>query len=146
MSWSAESRLAEQIRARVANVVLFELQDPRIHLVTITRVRLKKDLSTCTVFYSVLGTEGQRSRTAHALRDAAGFVQREVAKVIRTRVTPRIVFQYDDAIDGGFRMSALLKKLEDERDESTPDVGETVDSESGGGDEDPDDDDAPSES
>ncbi len=130
MSWSAESRLAEKIRARVANVVLFELQDPRIHLVTITRVRLKKDLSVCTVYYSVLGTEGQRSRTAHALRDAAGFVRREVAKVLRTRVTPQIAFQYDDAIEGGFRMSALLKQLEEERGTESETEGETGEDES----------------
>lgn len=118
MSWSAESRLAEKIRERVANCVLFELQDPRISFVTVTRVRLSRDMSKCRVFYSVLGSAADRTRTAHALRDAAGYVQREVAKILRTRVTPHLEFAYDDAIEGGMRITSMLEKLEEERDDS----------------------------
>ena len=117
MSWSADSRLAEKIRQRVANCVLFELQDPRIAFVTITRVRLAKDLSRCQVYYSVLGSEADRAKTEHALKDARGFVQRVVAKVLRTRATPHLEFELDPAIEGGFRMGRLLDQLKDERGE-----------------------------
>lgn len=117
MSWSADSRLAERIRARVAHVVLYELQDPRITFPTITRVRLAKDLSTCRVYYSVLGSEADRKKTAHALEDARGFVQRQVAAVLRTRVTPVLKFEYDESIEGGMRMHGLLKQLKNERGE-----------------------------
>ncbi len=118
MSWSANSRLAGRIRERVANVVLFELQDPRIKLVTVTRVRLARDLSTCEVFYSVLGSQSERSQTAHALADAAGHVRREVAKVLRTRSTPHLRFVYDESVEGGLKMCGLLDQLKKERGDS----------------------------
>lgn len=124
MSWSADSRLAERIRQRVANCVLFELQDPRISFITITRVRLAKDLSVCTVFYSVFGTAAERSKTEHALRDARGFVQRVVAKVLHTRTTPHLDFEYDHSIEGGLRMGQLLDQLKEERGESDEDTGD----------------------
>jgi len=126
MAGSKANRLAERIRERVANVVLFELNDPRIGFCTITRVKLAKDLSTCHVFYSVLGTEGDRSKVQHALDAATGFVQREVAKVLHTRVTPRLTFHFDESVEGSIRISALLDKLNQERGESgeSDDAGE----------------------
>jgi len=120
MGWSEESRLAARIRERVANVVLFELQDPRILAgrVTITRVRLSRDLSTCRAYFSVYGTDGERSKVQHALNDAAGHVQREVGKVLRTRTIPHLKFEYDPAIEGGMRITGLIDQLKAERQEA----------------------------
>ena len=118
MGWSADSRLAEKIRERVANVVLFELQDPRITFPTITRVRLSKDRSACKVFFSVLGTDADRTKTTMALEDARGFVQREVAKVLHIRSMPILSFHYDDSVEGGLRMEGLLNDLKNQRDEA----------------------------
>ena len=117
MGWSEESRLAARIRERVANVVLFELQDPRIEpgRVTITRVRLSRDLSRCTAYFSVYGSESDRSKIQHALNDAAGHVQRELGKVLRTRTVPHLGFEYDEAIEGGMRVTGLLDRLKAER-------------------------------
>lgn len=127
MGWTEESRLAARIRERVAHVVLFELQDPRIEpgRVTITRVRLAKDLSTCRVFFSVFGSDADRSKVQHALTDAAGYVQREVGKILRTRTIPHFSFEYDQAIEGGIRVQGLLKRLKDERGDSDED-GEEI--------------------
>jgi ribosome-binding factor A len=120
MGWNADSKLAERIRERVAQVVLYELQDPRIAFTTITRVKLARDLSRCEIFYSVLGTEGDKSKTRHALNEARGYVQREVAKVLRTRTVPHMVFEYDPAIDGAMRVEELLKQVESEKQPSDP--------------------------
>lgn len=115
MSWSADNRLAERIRERVAQIVLFELGDPRIAFTTITRCQVAKDLSHCKVFYSVLGSDADRSKTRHALVEASGFVQREVGKVLRTRTVPHLTFVYDDAVEGNLKMQKLLDELGRER-------------------------------
>ncbi len=115
MTHGDNSRLSEKIRERVSQVVLFELGDPRIAFTTITRVKLARDLSTVQVFFSVFGTAGQRSATQHALEDARGHVQREMAKVLHTRSVPHLTFVYDESIEGGLRMGELFKKLESER-------------------------------
>jgi ribosome-binding factor A len=122
VGWSADSRLAERIRERVAQVVLFELQDPRIAFTTITRVRLAKDNSTCEVYYSVLGSDGDRSKTRHALNDARGHVQREVGRILRTRTVPRLSFTEDPSIEGQFRLEGLLKGIESEREANPGDA------------------------
>jgi len=118
VGWNADSRLAERIRERVAQIVLFELQDPRIGFLTVTRVRLARDLSICEVFYSVLGGDGDRSKAKHALSSAVGHVQREVGKILRTKTVPRLVFEYDPAIDGQFRLEGILDDLKKERGDS----------------------------
>lgn len=129
MGWSSDSKLAERIRERVAQVVLFELQDPRIAFTTITRVKLAKDLSRCEIFYTVLGSEGDKSKTRHALDEARGYVQREVAKVLRTRTVPHMVFVFDPAIDGAMRVEELLRQVgsESNKADESAKAGQTTD-------------------
>jgi ribosome-binding factor A len=101
-------RLSSLLRRRIAEVLEHELSDPRARLVTITRVKLAKDLSTCIAFYSTLGTEGQRSSVGHMLEHACGYVQREAARVLKTRTTPRLSFQFDPSIIGAIEMTQKI--------------------------------------
>jgi len=113
-------RLSETIRQRVSHVVLHELSDPRIGMVTITHVKLAPDLSTCVIFWSVLGGPSERSKTTHAFDHAKLFVQRRVAEGLRTRIAPQLSFEYDESVEGAIRMGGLLKKLREERGEPVP--------------------------
>jgi len=113
-------RLTEVIRKRAAHVILYELKDPRMGFVTITKVKLAPDLSTCTIFWSVIGNDGQRSKTRHALDHARLFIQHRVAEGLHTRTAPVIGFEYDASIEGAIRMGDLLKHLRDERGDPPP--------------------------
>ena len=110
-------RLEKLALHRASEVVLRELADPRLTLVTLTRVSLAKDLSYGTVYWSSLGTPGERSKAEHALRDATGVVQSEVAKVFRTRRSPKLRFEFDPSIEGSIRVGSILNRLEKEREE-----------------------------
>jgi ribosome-binding factor A len=114
-------KLSEMIRHRASHVILFELKDPRMGIVTITRVKLARDLTTVTIFWSVLGDSAQRSKTMHALDHARLFVQRRVAEGLRLRNAPQISFEYDESVEGALRMGGLLKQLREERGEPAPD-------------------------
>ena len=118
MKYERGSRLAERIKERVAQVVLFELHDPPIGFVTVTRAKMSKDMSRVEIFYSVLGTEGDRSRVEHALQDARGYVQHEIAKICETRSVPHLEFVFDRSVEGAFKMEQLLDGLKKERDEA----------------------------
>jgi ribosome-binding factor A len=107
------ARLEARIKERVAHAVEFELSDPRSAFVTITRVELNRDLSHGRIFYSVLGSEADKSRVAHMLEDAAGFVQRKVGKVLNTRRVPRLDWQYDDSIEKMAEMDRLIRQALD---------------------------------
>lgn len=113
-------RLESQIKARVAEVLLREVADPRLGLVTITRVELDRELTVCKVWWSVLGDAATRRRNEHMLGHARGFIQREVARVLRTRTVPEVRFRFDESIEGAARMSKLLADLAAERGEPEP--------------------------
>jgi len=59
--------------------------------------------------------EGEPITSAQVLARAAGFVQREVAPMLRTRTMPRIKFVHDDGIEGAMRIDSILQELREER-------------------------------
>lgn len=108
-------RLQELIKARVAEVVSFELADPRRGLITITKVELDRELAQCKVYWSVLGDEKDRNLNAHMLDHATSYVQREVAAVLHTRTVPKVRFVFDESIAGAIRVQRIIDELRDER-------------------------------
>jgi len=107
-------RLAKRIKERTGNVLLSEMNDPRLGFVTVTRVQLARDLRHCLIFYSVLGPETERAKAASALEHARGFVQRKIAEILRTRTTPTIAFKYDESVEGSIRVSKLIDEISKE--------------------------------
>ncbi len=108
MSGRRKERLDEEIREEVAGIIGRELKDPRIGFVTVTRVDLTADLRTARVHVGILGDATQRERTLGGLRQAAGFVRRELGRRIRLRHTPELQFQYDGGLDAAERVAQLL--------------------------------------
>lgn len=88
-------RVADRIHKTVAQVLERRIKDPRLGFVTITDVRVTGDLQQATVFYTVYGTEGERRRSASALKSATGLIRSEVGKALGIRLTPAISFQLD---------------------------------------------------
>ena len=88
-------RVADRIHKTVAQVLERRIKDPRLGFVTITDVRVTGDLQQATVFYTVYGTEGERRRSASALKSPTGLIRSEVGKALGIRLTPTISFQLD---------------------------------------------------
>jgi ribosome-binding factor A len=93
---------------QVLSDALVELKDPRVGFVTVTSVETTPDLRHATVYVSVLGDAGVRRRTLAGLQSAHGFLQRRIADELTLRHTPTLEFAYDDSVDRGMRISALL--------------------------------------
>lgn len=105
-------RVDEAVREVLSEAVTKEIKDPRVGFVTVTAVQTSSDLRHARVFISVLGDEGVRERSLHGLRSAHGFLQRRVADELRIKHTPTLDFVYDDTIDRGMRIEALLEQEE----------------------------------
>jgi ribosome-binding factor A len=101
-------RVAEEIREEVAGIIARGVKDPRIGFVTVTRVALTPDLRIAHVNVGVLGDQGQRSKSLAALKQAKGFIRRELGQRIRMRHIPELVFHYDEGIDATERVAQLL--------------------------------------
>ena len=104
-------RLTSRIHFLVTSVIQRELSDPRIGMITILRVELASDLREAKVYFSVLGSRGDISKTCHAIDQATGFIQREVARNLETRNTPQMTFVLDDSLDRRSRIEALMEKV-----------------------------------
>ncbi len=103
-------RVNESVREVVAEGVR-ALKDPRIGLVTITGVRVTPDLREATVYVSVLGGEKKRRGALAGLQSAHGVLQARINSELDLRRTPQLTFEYDDSVERGVRMSALIEEL-----------------------------------
>ena len=103
-------RLASQIQRELARLVRSNLKDPRLSAPTILEVQVSRDLSQARVFFSILDPE-EAEQSLHALKHASGYLQREVGKVLKSRITPKLVFIYDDSDIRGRTMSELIDSV-----------------------------------
>ncbi len=108
MKYERGSRLAERIKERVAQVVLFELHDPRIGFVTVTDVETTGDLQQARVYVSLLGDDDERQRSLDGLNSAHGVLQRRVAEQLRLKRTPTLTFFEDPTARRAARVDELL--------------------------------------
>jgi ribosome-binding factor A len=98
----------------VAGFLTAEARDPRIGLVTVTRVDVTGDLSRATIHYTVHGDAEVQAKTAEGLAAAAVAVRREVARNLKLRVVPEIVFAPDAGHQHASRIEELLAQIKRE--------------------------------
>lgn len=104
-------RRVDEAVKQVLSEEIPRLKDPRIGFVTVTGVQITQDIEHADVWISVYGTEKQRKGTMDALERAKGVLQASVNRQLRLRRTPILRFQYDEAIERGVRMTALIDEL-----------------------------------
>lgn len=120
-------RIAEEIRAELSQILREEVRDPRVGLVTLTRVKLASDFGTATVFFSPLVEEADEARTEQleeAMASLAGFARRLLAGRLALRHTPELRFVRDDSIAEGAQTLDLIRSLEGSREAADPESGE----------------------
>ena len=107
-------RIADQIQSEVARVLRSETTDPRIGLVTITRVDVAPDLSHALVFWSVLPSDDPeaRGRVEAGLESAASFLRRRLAQELPLRRMPELRFRFDPSLALGSETLRVLREIE----------------------------------
>src|SRR5262249_471937 len=104
------ARVAEAIREVASQTILFELRDPRVKNVTVTRAEVSGDLQHAKVYVSVMGTPKEAELCLYGLRHAAGFVQSKLASRLKTRYTPQIHFVLDEGGKKSIEVSRLINE------------------------------------
>jgi ribosome-binding factor A len=104
------ARLNEQVRRELTALLQTEVRDPRIGLVTITGVEVSPDLYHAKVFFSVLGSEEERSSALEGMRAAAGFLRTEIGRRMHIRRSPELHFTYDSTLQHAMHIEKLLKE------------------------------------
>lgn len=121
-------RVAEQIRGELSQILRDEVRDPRLPLLTITRVKLAVDLGAATIFYSPLGEDPDEARATelqNVMGSVTGFVRRSLSRRVKLRHTPELRWVLDDSIAEGSQTLELIRELEgSSRDETLSDPEE----------------------
>lgn len=104
------ARVAEAIREVASETILFELADPRVKRVTVTRAEVSGDLQHAKVYVSIMGTAQEQELTMHGLRHATGFVQAKLAKRLQMRYTPALTFVRDEGVKKSIEMTRLINE------------------------------------
>ncbi|NBO93472.1 MAG: 30S ribosome-binding factor RbfA [Planctomycetia bacterium] len=104
------ARVAEAIREVAAETILFELRDPRVKRVTVTRAEISADLQHAKVYVSIMGTESEQKLALHGLRHSAGFIQRKLGDRLQTRYTPIVSFVVDEGVKKSLEITRLLNE------------------------------------
>jgi ribosome-binding factor A len=100
----------EVIREVASETILFELKDPRVKGVTVTRAEVSGDLQHAKVFITIMGSASEQALCLHGLRHAAGFIQSKLADRLQTRFTPTIRFEIDKGVKNSIEVSRLLSE------------------------------------
>lgn len=106
-------RLAEVLKVEISEVVGFELDDPRLEMVTVTDVEVSPDLRDAKIYVLIRGTEDEIEKALKTLRHAATFVRQQVAMNLDLRHAPHVHFVRDTAEENASRVSELLEGLAD---------------------------------
>ena len=104
-------RLAEALREEIGEVVGFELDDPRVEMVTVTDVKVSDDLRDAKVYVLIEGSEDEIKAALKALQNAAPFVRQQVAMNLSMRFAPHLYFVRDTAEENASRVSSILNEL-----------------------------------
>ena len=110
--YSRDLRVADFVRDEIADILRTKMRDPRVGMVSVNDVRVSKDLSYAEVYVSAFeaATEDARKELITVLNRSAGFIRSELARRHRMRTTPRPRFHYDEVVERGPRLEALIDR------------------------------------
>src|SRR2546421_11899354 len=107
-------RVADLLREEISQIVGYELEDPRLTMVTVTDVRLSGNLKAARVYVTVAGDEEEHRLALIALRHAAPYVRKQLGMALNLPRTPEIHFVRDTVEEEGERVDKLLAQIEQE--------------------------------
>ncbi|WP_106418826.1 30S ribosome-binding factor RbfA [Salinicola tamaricis] len=119
-------RVADQLQQELAVLIQREIKDPRLGMVTVSSVKVSRDLGYADVFVTLLGeNDAERVReNLGVLKRAAGFLRSQIARRIKLRHVPELRFHYDESVLRGHHLSALIDEAvaSDKRQDAADDA------------------------
>lgn len=104
-------RVNEELMKAISHIITYELKNPDVTgMISVTRVKVTPDLEYAKVYVSILNPKSVEE-TMKGLKESAGFIRSQVAKTVNLRITPELVFEYDDSIENGEKIDNILKQI-----------------------------------
>ena len=108
------ARVDEELKRELSNIINYEVKNSNVTgMISVTRVKVTPDLKYAKVYVSMLNSKSVE-KTMQGLKDSAGFMRSQVARMVNLRITPELVFEYDDSIEHGERIDNILKQISEQ--------------------------------
>lgn len=117
MSKTRQQRTAEQIRVIIVDLLLREIQDPRLQGLTVTQVLLDRELQHANIYVNAMGDESRQDEVLAGLVHANSYLRREVAQRVQLRHAPQLRFHWDHTLAYADEVASLLDNLDIPPDE-----------------------------
>lgn len=102
-------RVADQIQRDLAELIAFELKDPRVGMITITEVQVTPDYAHAKIFFTTLVDDQEKIRnTIAGLSAASGFLRNQLGRRLTIHTLPELHFVHDTSTVRGIEMSKLI--------------------------------------
>lgn len=109
--FSRSDRVASQMHRELADVIRTQVKDPELGMVTLSDVELTRDLSVAKLYVSFLGAKLSNAQCIKRLNESIPELRHQLGRRIRIRNIPELRLQFDDSIERGMQMDALLKDI-----------------------------------
>jgi ribosome-binding factor A len=111
------ARVSELMISEISAILLRRVKDPRVKHVTISGVKVAKDLRQATVYFTILIDEVDRKDVLTGLNRAAGFIRRELFDRLSLKTIPHLTFKFDPSIEYSAHIDEILHSLKEETPE-----------------------------
>lgn len=104
-------RVAELMKQEIMNIILKDIKDPRVGFVTVTKVKMTKDMRNARVFVSLMGSDEEKRASMEGLESSLGYIQREAGSRVQLRYTPVLSLAIDDTLEHGAHIQKLIEDI-----------------------------------
>lgn len=105
------NKIDEELRKEISQIISLELKNPHLTgMISVTKVKTTPDLRYAKVYVSMINEKSKKENLA-ILKQSSGHIRSEIAKRINLRVTPELVFEFDESFEYGYRIDEILKNI-----------------------------------
>lgn len=115
-----QDRMDQILKKEISRILQFELKNPKLGFVTVTDVECTRDMSQAKVYVSFLGKQERNDAGMKVLRSSKGFIRSTLAKNVKARKIPDLIFVQDTSLTHGQKIDSILSSLPKEEKEEQP--------------------------
>ena len=123
--YARADRVNEQIRRDLAEIIRTELKDPRIGMISLTSVEVTADYAHASVYFTSMTDRTAVPTILAGLKKSAGFLRLQLGKRIKIHQIPELHFKFDESLERGISLSALIEEANSVRAKDEPEPGGT---------------------
>lgn len=116
VSKTRAQRIADRIREELSEIILQEASDPRLFGVSVTDVKVDRELGYADIYYSSLEGSSRANEILAAFQHAQGYLRTTLSQRIELRVFPRLRFHWDPTFERADQIEKLFASLHQDED------------------------------